>query len=37
MPLPMPRSVICSPIHMTRTDPVVSVSTVMSRKAQPGS
>ena len=36
MPLPMPRSVICSPSHMTNAVPVVSVSTVMSRKPQPG-
>jgi hypothetical protein len=28
MPLPTPRSVICSPSHMTKTVPVVSVSTV---------
>ena len=36
MPLPMPRSVICSPSHITNTPPVVSVSTVVMRKAQPG-
>ena len=36
MPLPMPRSVICSPSHMTKHVPVVSVSTVISRKAMPG-
>ena len=36
MPLPMPRSVICSPSHMTKHVPVVSVSTVISRKLQPG-
>jgi len=36
MPLPIPRSVICSPSHMMNVVPVVSVSTVISRKAQPG-
>ena len=36
MPLPMPRSVICSPSHMMNADPVVSVSTVRIRKPQPG-
>ena len=36
MPLPMPRSVICSPSHMMKTVPVVSVRTVISRKPQPG-
>ena len=36
MPLPMPRSVICSPSHMTNAEPVVSVSTVIRRKPQPG-
>ena len=36
MPLPMPRSVICSPSHMMNAVPVVSVSTVISRKPQPG-
>ena len=36
MPLPMPRSVICSPSHMMSVVPVVSVSTVISRKPQPG-
>jgi hypothetical protein len=30
MPLPMPRSLICSPSHMTTAQPVVSVSTVIS-------
>ena len=35
-PLPMPRSVICSPNHMTKTPPVVSVSTVVNRKKKPG-
>ncbi len=33
MPLPTPRSVICSPSHMTKMVPVVSVSTVLNRKA----
>ena len=36
MPLPMPRSVICSPSHMRRPVPVVSVMIVISRKPQPG-
>jgi hypothetical protein len=37
IPLPMPRSVICSPSHMMNAVPVVRVSTVMSLKAMPGS
>ncbi len=37
MPLPMPRSLICSPSHMMNAVPVVSVSTVIKRKPQPGS
>ena len=36
IPLPMPRSVICSPSHMMKAVPVVSVSTVMILKLQPG-
>ncbi|MNC98536.1 hypothetical protein D3C83_165300 [compost metagenome] len=32
----MPRSVICSPSHITSTEPVVSVRTVISRKPHPG-
>ena len=36
MPLPMPRSVIISPSHMMKAVPRVRVSTVISRKAQPG-
>ena len=36
MPLPMPRSVICSPSHMMKAVPVVSVIIVMRRKPQPG-
>ena len=36
IPLPMPRSVICSPSHMTKIAPVVSVTTMMSRDAKPG-
>ena len=36
IPLPMPRSVICSPSHMTKMAPVVSVTTMMSRDAKPG-
>src|SRR3989449_2192701 len=35
-PLPMPRSVICSPSHITNTPPVVRVSTVVNRKKKPG-
>ncbi len=36
IPLPIPRSVICSPSHMMKAVPVVRVSTVMSLKPQPG-
>ena len=36
MPLPIPRSVICSPTHIMNAVPVVSVSMVMRRKPQPG-
>ena len=36
MPLPMPRSVICSPSHMTNTAPAVSVVTMISRDENPG-
>ncbi len=36
IPFPMPRSVICSPSHMTKIAPVVSVTTMMSREARPG-
>ena len=36
MPFPMPRSVICSPSHITKTPPVVSVRTVVRRKPKPG-
>ncbi len=36
MPLPMPRSVICSPSHITKIAPVVSVTTMMRREAKPG-
>ena len=35
-PLPMPRSVICSPSHMMKMPPVDSVSTVVRRNAHPG-
>ena len=31
IPLPMPRSVICSPSHITNTAPVVSTTTIESR------
>ncbi len=37
MPLPMPRSVICSPSHMRNAVPVVRESTVIRRNVQPGS
>ena len=37
IPLPTPRSVICSPSHMMKPVPVVSVRTVMRRNDQPGS
>ncbi len=36
MPLPTPRSVICSPSHMMKTLPVVSVSIVINTKPKPG-
>src|SRR5258706_7572673 len=36
MPFPTPRSEICSPTHMMNAVPVVSVSTVIIRKLQPG-
>ncbi len=36
IPLPMPRSVICSPSHMTKMAPAVSVTTMISREANPG-
>ena len=36
MPLPMPRSVICSPSHMMKAVPEVSVIMHISRKLQPG-
>ena len=35
MPLPTPRSVICSPSHIMNAVPLVSVSTVNSLKPQP--
>ena len=37
MPLPIPRSVICSPSHMMKAVPVVSVIIHISLKARPGS
>ena len=37
MPLPIPFSDICSPSHMMRAVPVVSVSIVSRRNPQPGS
>ena len=36
MPLPMPRSVICSPSHMMNAVPVVSVSIVIRMNPMPG-
>jgi hypothetical protein len=36
IPLPIPRSVICSPSHMMNAVPVVSVSAHRIRKPQPG-
>ena len=36
MPLPMPRSVICSPSHMMKALPVVSVSMVIRMNPTPG-
>ena len=36
IPFPMPRSLICSPSHMMKAVPVVSVSMVMTMKPQPG-
>ena len=36
MPLPMPRSVICSPSHMMNIVPVVSVSTTSDGSPSPG-
>jgi hypothetical protein len=36
MPLPMPRSVICSPSHITKMAPVVSVTTMIKRDQRPG-
>ena len=36
MPLPMPRSVICSPSHMMNALPVVRVSMVIRMKPGPG-
>ena len=35
IPFPIPRSVICSPSHMMKMPPVVSVRTVVNRKPQP--
>ncbi len=36
MPLPMPRSVICSPIHMTNTEPTERVKPHRNLKPKPG-
>jgi hypothetical protein len=35
-PLPSPRSVICSPSHITNTAPVVRKNAICSLKANPG-
>ncbi len=35
MPLPMPRSVICSPSHMRNMVPVVMVIVAVNRNGQP--
>ena len=35
-PLPMPRAVICSPIHISSIVPPVSVITVVMMKKRPG-
>ena len=35
-PLPMPRSVICSPSHITNSAPVVRNSTIWKMKPEPG-
>ena len=35
-PLPMPRSVICSPSHMTKIAPVVRKNVIGTRNAKPG-
>ena len=36
IPLPIPRSVICSPIHITNIAPAVTVITVNAMNASPG-
>ena len=36
MPLPMPRSVICSPSHMMKAVPAVRDRMVIMSEAQPG-
>ncbi len=36
IPLPMPRSVICSPSHMTKMAPTVSVTTITIRETKFG-
>ncbi len=36
IPLPTPRSLICSPSHMMKAEPVVSVRMVISVKPRPG-
>ena len=37
MPLPKPRSVICSPNHIKNMVPAVKVTTAVTRKPRPGS
>ena len=36
MPFPIPRSLICSPSHITKAQPVVSESTVTNLNPRPG-
>ena len=37
MPLPMPRSVICSPSHIKKIVPATRPTTVVKRNSMPGS
>ena len=37
MPFPIPRSVICSPSHITKTAPVMSATMVVNTNSAPGS
>ena len=36
MPLPIPRSVICSPSHITKIAPTVRITVVVRLKMKPG-